>query len=91
MRFFVFCRGGGGPEGVGKTTVLIYVAHRLRDRSPDGVYFVPLGAPTVPKDGAGLVQMIMSRAVPLDRSRRAVGHEQVLEFVLASGEATGDA
>ncbi|ROT34068.1 NACHT domain-containing protein [Micromonospora sp. HM5-17] len=55
-----------GQPGVGKTALVVTVAHRLRDRFPDGQLFVHLaGASAAPRDpGAVLADLLRGLGVP---------------------------
>jgi transcriptional regulator with XRE-family HTH domain/tetratricopeptide (TPR) repeat protein len=53
-----------GGAGVGKTTLVVRAAHRLRDRFPDGVYFI---------DAQGMSRRPVANAEILGRVLRAMG------------------
>ncbi|GAA4263010.1 helix-turn-helix domain-containing protein [Dactylosporangium darangshiense] len=53
-----------GGAGVGKTTLVVRAAHRLRDRFPDGMYFV---------DALGMSQRPVASAEILGQVLRAMG------------------
>jgi len=67
-----------GQAGVGKTTTAVHIAHRLRDRYPDGQIYVHLGgAGPVPREPAEVLADLLhdlgmdGRRIPAGVDRRA--------------------
>jgi DNA-binding SARP family transcriptional activator len=57
-----------GPPGIGKTTVALYAAHRLRDQFPDGQLWVELAGSSARPRNAGDVLGELLRALGVDGS-----------------------
>lgn len=65
-----------GMSGVGKTTLALHVAHRMRDRFPDGQLFVDLhGAAALPADPAHVLGGFL-RALGLPEREVPVGVDE---------------
>jgi tetratricopeptide (TPR) repeat protein len=74
-----------GPPGVGKTTLALYAAHKVRDRFPDGQLWVELAGssarPREPGDVLGEILRalgVSGPAIPGDFSERAVAYRSQL-------------
>ncbi|MEV4568023.1 BTAD domain-containing putative transcriptional regulator [Nonomuraea sp. NPDC049419] len=76
--------GGGAPPivtvsgqpGVGKSTLAVHVAHRLRERYPDGQLFVRLaGASAAPRDASDLLAELL-RVLGVDFAALPTGVEE---------------
>jgi len=74
-----------GPPGVGKTTLALYAAHKVRDQFPDGQLWVELAGssahPREPGDALGEVLRALGfsgPAIPGDFAERAVAYRSRL-------------
>jgi len=90
-----------GPPGIGKTSLALYAAHKIRERFPDGQLWVQLaGASARPRDpGEVLGELLRAlglpgSAIPEDFSERAVCYRSRLagrRFVVVADDAASAA
>jgi DNA-binding SARP family transcriptional activator len=73
-----------GMAGIGKTALAVHVAHRLRDRFPDGQLYVSLGGATSPlQPGPVLTRLLhdlgdLDTAIPARDADRATRYRSLL-------------
>ncbi|WP_440103956.1 BTAD domain-containing putative transcriptional regulator [Streptosporangium sp. H16] len=65
-----------GPPGVGKSATAVQLAHRVRDRFPDGQLFARLGRNGEPRDPAEVLAELLE-ATGMSRSAIPEGREQL--------------
>jgi DNA-binding SARP family transcriptional activator/Tfp pilus assembly protein PilF len=74
----------GGMGGVGKTSLAVHTAHRLRERFPDGQLFVSLQGSTNPLEPVEVLARLLrdlgvpDSAIPVGEAERAAHYRSVL-------------